>query len=222
MAALCAADARLGGESNCKRNSPMTALFKPPGPGNPASRKPGSISTQQRQPPSEDDPIASAPNGGPFLQPTSSTSPYTRPDSSKPDTFNNAKAGQTDGGDVKLAQLLPPSVFFARPPVVFPRQRTPLEELPQGSAGGPGAGKVFPRRLNEEQPDKVPCIYCRTPTTKEPGPDKYNGEHVIPKSQVGNNGPGNHAPACQTCNLKKGGRTPAQWYERMQLQDMKS
>lgn len=31
MAALCAADARLGGESNCKRNSPMTALFKPPG-----------------------------------------------------------------------------------------------------------------------------------------------------------------------------------------------
>ena len=201
----------------------MTALFKPPGPGDTVTRKPGAISTQRSQPPSGDDPIASAPNRGPLLQPTSGTSLYARPDSSSdPDTFNSAKADSPDGANTKLAQLLPPSVFFARPPVVFPRQLTPLEELPQGSAGGPGAGKAFPRRLNEEQPDNVPCIYCRTPTTKEPGPDKYNGEHVIPKIQGGNNGSGNHAPACQTCNLQKRGRTPAQWYEQMRLQDLKS
>jgi hypothetical protein len=97
----------------------------------------------------------------------------------------------------------PPAALFARPPVLFPRPLTPLEELPQGSAGGPGAGRAFPRKFNEQQPKNVPCTYCGRPTTEEPGPDKFNGDHVIPRSQGGNNEPSNHAPACQTCNLKK-------------------
>jgi HNH endonuclease len=124
--------------------------------------------------------------------------------------------------DTQLAQLLPPSVFFARPPLVYPRSLTPLEELPAGSAGGPSAGRAFPRSLIKRQPENVPCTYCGRPTTREPGPDKFNGDHVIPKSQGGNGEPTNLTPACQTCNLKKGPRTPAEWYEQMRLQDLKS
>jgi hypothetical protein len=124
--------------------------------------------------------------------------------------------------NTQFAQLLPPSVLFARPPLIYPRPLTPLEELPPGSAGGPGAGKAFPRSLNDQQPENVPCTYCGRPTTREQGPDKYNGEHIIPRSQGGNNDPTNHTPACQTCNLKKGPRTPAEWYEQMRLKDLKS
>jgi hypothetical protein len=144
------------------------------------------------------------------------------------------KIGQTDWpisgwqrprstqNDTQFTQLLPPSVFFARPPLVYPRSLTPLEELPPGSAGGPGAGRPFPRSFNEQQPDNVPCTYCGRPTTGERGPDKYNGEHIIPRSQGGNSDPTNHTPACRTCNLKKGPRTPAEWYEQMRLKDLKS
>jgi hypothetical protein len=111
----------------------------------------------------------------------------------------------------QLAQALPP-IFFARPPVLIPRQLAPLEELPAGSAGGPGAGKPFPRSTIEQQPEGVPCTYCGRPTTREPGPDKLHGDHVIPRIQGGNNDPKNFTPACRTCNLEKGRRTPEQWY----------
>jgi 5-methylcytosine-specific restriction endonuclease McrA len=122
----------------------------------------------------------------------------------------------------QFAQLLPPSIFFARPPLVYPRSLTPLEELPPGSAGGPAAGRAFPRNLFKRQPENVPCTYCGRPTTGESGPDKFNGDHVIPKSRGGNSDPTNLTPACRTCNLKKGPRTPAEWYEQMRLQDLKS
>ena len=36
-------------------------------------------------------------------------------------------------------------------------------------------------------------------------------DHVIPKSQGGSNKPSNLVPACNTCNLSKGGRTPTEW-----------
>lgn len=112
----------------------------------------------------------------------------------------------------------PPAALFAPPPVFLPRPTTPLEELPPGSAGCSGAGRLFPRKFNEQQPENVPCTYCGRPTTEEPGTDKLNGDHIIPRSQGGNNEPPNYAPACRTCNLQKGPRTPSEWYEWMRLQ----
>ena len=115
----------------------------------------------------------------------------------------------------------PPAALLARPPVFIPRPTTPLEELPPGSAGGPGAGRLFPRKFNE-QPKNVPCTYCGRPTTDEPESNKLNGDHVIPRSQGGNDDPSNYAPSCRTCNLKKGPITPTQWYEQMRVQDLNS
>jgi hypothetical protein len=128
---------------------------------------------------------------------------------SPPSTEGDAGAG------VQMVQALPP-ILFARPPVLIPRQLTPLEELPPGSMGGPGAGRAFPRSLNEQQPEGVPCAYCGQPTTKAPGPDQLQGEHVVPRSQGGNNAPENYLPSCRTCNLQKGPRTPEEWYQWLQ------
>jgi 5-methylcytosine-specific restriction endonuclease McrA len=197
----------------------MTALFKPPFD-NPARRNPRPTPSQQSQPPLADDSTWSAPNRW-RPPPETDTRHYGRPDSSEPDAFNNTTTAPTGGASVQLAQFLPPAALFARPPLIDPRLLTPLEELPQGSAGGPSAGKLFPRRLNEQQPEGVPCIYCRTPTTKKPGPEQYNGDHNIPRSRGGNNQPTNRVPACRTCNRQKSDRTPSEWYEQM-FRDLKS
>lgn len=108
----------------------------------------------------------------------------------------------------QLAQAFIP--LFARPPILVPRVLRPLEELPKGQAGGPGAGKRFGPSIGEEP--GTPCTYCGTPTTKEPGPNRLHRDHIIPRSQGGNNSPENHTTGCQTCNLEKGPRTPEQWY----------
>jgi RHS repeat-associated protein len=118
---------------------------------------------------------------------------------------------QSEDGLVQLAQAFPPTIF-ARPPLLVPRELTPLEELPGGSSGGPGAGQAFPRSFNNQQPDSVPCAYCGDPTTRTPGPDQLNGDHVIPRSQGGNNSPENYVPSCRSCNLEKGPQTPEEWY----------
>jgi len=129
-----------------------------------------------------------------------------------PDPIGYQGGGASPEGstDIQLAQALPP-IFFARPPLI-PRQLTPLEDLPPGSAGGPGAGQPFPRSFNDQQPEGVPCTYCGRPTTKEPGPDKLHRDHIIPRVQGGNDTPENYAPACRTCNLEKGPQTPVEWY----------
>src|SRR6185312_7646337 len=108
-----------------------------------------------------------------------------------------------------LAQELLP--LFARPPILTPRILRPLEELPRGESGGEGAGKRFPDSIGDEP--GTPCTYCTRPTTDEPGPDKLHRDHDVPRSQEGNNSEDNYAPACQTCNLQKGPRTPDQWYK---------
>jgi hypothetical protein len=92
--------------------------------------------------------------------------PFDLFDPTKPNYLDKADA--ISNTNTRLAQAVPPLIFFARPPVLVPRQLTPLDKLPPGSAGGSGAGKDFPRSL---RPDNVPCIYCRQPTTKQPGPD---------------------------------------------------
>ena len=115
----------------------------------------------------------------------------------------------------QLAQEVLPfgdTMMFGRLPPVF----SPLEQLPEGAAEGPGAGKAFPKSMNKQQPDGAPCTYCGTPTTRNPGPDQLNGDHIIPKSQGGNNSPENYAPSCRTCNLQKGARTPDDWLRAVQ------
>src|ERR1700722_11304559 len=63
---------------------------------------------------------------------------------------------------------------------------------------------------------------CWSADNQRTGTGQFNGDHVIPKSRGGNGDPTNLTPACQTCNLKKGPRTPAEWYEQMRLQNLKS
>jgi hypothetical protein len=121
---------------------------------------------------------------------------------------------QPHDGD-QIAQLPPVTIFGRPPPIVTPRPSlTPLEELPEGSTGGPNAGKAFPRGARDEYPEGTPCIYCKKPTTKEaPGPDQLQLDHVKPRKDGGNSSEPNRVPACRTCNLEKGGRDPKQWYD---------
>ncbi|MDY0743340.1 RHS repeat-associated core domain-containing protein [Paucibacter sp. R3-3] len=144
------------------------------------------------------------------------------------------KAAQGESASETVAQL-PPSLFFARPPIapvppelLKPGRMTPLEELPEGSAGGPGEGKYFPKSLRKNTPEGEPCGYCGTPTTKTPGQDNtLNLDHVVPRAgpraspvppegaagaPKGNNSPENKIPSCRDCNLDKSNRTPRQWY----------
>jgi RHS repeat-associated protein len=108
-----------------------------------------------------------------------------------------------------------PAVEEVEEPVIGPRGTPlrPLEELPQGSKGGPNAGKNFSKSAKPNNPP--PCQYCGQDTTKEPGPDQHNNDHVIPKKQGGNNEEANRADACRTCNLSKSGRTPSEWYQSL-------
>jgi len=90
---------------------------------------------------------------------------------------------------------------------------TPLGDLPPGSAGGENTGKRFSRSTRRRYPEGTRCIYCGRPTTSRPGlPNSRHLDHIIPSSQGGNSDPDNEGPACLTCNLQKGARTPAQWY----------
>ena len=124
------------------------------------------------------------------------------------------RADPQKGPSFQVAQYLAPFLtLFARPPVIIPRQLTPLEQLPKGSAGGDTAGRLFPRSFYREQPEGVPCTYCGRSTTKEnPGPNKLHLDHIIPKGRGGNASAKNRAPSCQSCNLEKGSRTPEEWY----------
>ncbi|MDP3512113.1 MAG: RHS repeat-associated core domain-containing protein, partial [Sulfuritalea sp.] len=76
-----------------------------------------------------------------------------------------------------------------------------------GSSGGPGAGKVFSRPVQDSirARDGNACVYCGIDTIRSstPAPNRSNIDHIVPKSQGGNNTPANGANACQTCNLKK-------------------
>jgi hypothetical protein len=131
----------------------------------------------------------------------------------EPPLEHSAASGASDHSNQR-AQLLP---LLEVPPVeIFSRvPTTPLDELPQGSAGGPSAGARFPRSLNEQNRQQNPnCYLCRRPTTREPGPDQYNGDHIVPRGQGGNDSPENLGTTCRTCNLQKGNKTPQQYVPR--------
>jgi hypothetical protein len=123
------------------------------------------------------------------------------------------------------AQAFPPTVIFGRPPLIVrpvppiseiptPEGMTPLEQLPPGSSGGPNAKEPF--QGPNPYPEGTPCTYCGKPTTNRPGfPNSLERDHIIPRWRGGNNDPENEAPACRTCNRRKGPRTPPEWYWQM-------
>jgi hypothetical protein len=152
---------------------------------------------------------ADTPSGMNAPSSSQNVSSFATPETSLTPAPSNPEAASP--AEFQLVQAFPP-VFFARPPVLIPRPLTPLEDLPPGSSGGPGAGAAFPRSYNNQQSDTVPCTYCGQPTTRTPGPDQLNGDHVIPRSQGGNSSPENYLPSCRSCNLEKGPRTPEEWY----------
>lgn len=52
---------------------------------------------------------------------------------------------------------------------------------------------------------KGECVYCFSPAT--------TFDHVIPRGRPGWDEPDNLVPACLTCNVSKGQRTPEEWLE---------
>jgi hypothetical protein len=138
-------------------------------------------------------------------------------------TASVAAESEHDDADPPLvtAQVFPPTVFGRLPPIVrplppiseipTPEGMTPLEHLPQGSSGGPNAGKAF--REPNPYPEGTPCTYCGKPTTNRPGfPDSLERDHIISRNRGGNNEQENRVPACRTCNRRKGPKSPPDWY----------
>jgi HNH endonuclease len=130
--------------------------------------------------------------------------------------LSEGPAGPAPGDQLAQAFIfgLPPSFFLAEPPVKFgptPQGFTPLEELPPGSAGGATAGKRFPGP--SPYPEGTPCVYCRQPTTNQPGrPNSLEQEHNIPRSRGGDGNEANRLPSCRTCNRQKRNLTPEEFY----------
>jgi uncharacterized protein RhaS with RHS repeats len=85
-----------------------------------------------------------------------------------------------------------------------------------GESGGPGAGKDFSERDKDDirERDGNKCVFCKTDTTRERGPDRSNIDHAHPKADGGNNTKNNGQNTCQTCNLDKGRRTTSAFLER--------
>jgi len=88
-----------------------------------------------------------------------------------------------------------------------------------GSAGGPGAGKAFPKAVQDaaraESGDA--CVFCGEPTvrSKTPATNRSNIDHAIPKSRGGNNTLPNAQNTCQTCNLQKGTMTTEEYLKKI-------
>lgn len=84
-----------------------------------------------------------------------------------------------------------------------------------GAAGGPGAGKAFPRSTQDQarQQTNNTCVFCGQATVRSPTPqtNRSHIDHAIPKSRGGNNTLGNAQNSCQTCNLQKGPRTTEEY-----------
>jgi RHS repeat-associated protein len=86
-----------------------------------------------------------------------------------------------------------------------------------GSAGGPGASKDFSERTKDAARAESPnCVFCDTPTTREPGPTQSNIDHAISKKKGGNNSQENAQNTCRTCNLRKGTKSTEEFLERRQ------
>ena len=58
-----------------------------------------------------------------------------------------------------------------------------------GTAGGDGAGKFFPEKVKEQAREESnnTCVFCGTETSNEPGPNRSEIDHSIPKYKGWNN-----------------------------------
>ncbi|MFC1352011.1 MAG: HNH endonuclease [gamma proteobacterium symbiont of Clathrolucina costata] len=55
------------------------------------------------------------------------------------------------------------------------------------------------------------CVFCGKKTTREPGPNRSEIDHSIPKSRKGNNTIDNAQNTCRTCNRRKGSKTTTEF-----------
>ena len=78
-----------------------------------------------------------------------------------------------------------------------------------GSAGGEGAKKAFSNKVKDQarKESSDTCVFCGNKTTREPGPNRSEIDHAIPKSRGGNNTIENAQNTCRTCNRSKGTKT---------------
>jgi HNH endonuclease len=85
----------------------------------------------------------------------------------------------------------------------------------EGEAGGEGAGKGFSEKDKEiiRKRDGYKCVFCKTETTDESGPDKSEIDHSQPKSKGGNNSENNGQNTCRTCNRQKGAKSTGEFLD---------
>jgi len=87
-----------------------------------------------------------------------------------------------------------------------------------GSAGGPGAGKLFSQATKDAaRAESANCVFCGTPTTRGRGATQSNIDHAIPKSRRGNNTLENAQNTCRDCNLRKGTRTTEEYLNEQEF-----
>lgn len=83
-----------------------------------------------------------------------------------------------------------------------------------GSAGGPGAGKIFSeevKALSRESAGNT-CVFCSRPTNlRSSNPLRSETDHAIPKARGGNNTIENAQNTCRDCNRQKGSMTTTEY-----------
>jgi hypothetical protein len=101
--------------------------------------------------------------------------------------------------------------FFEAKRILPDKLKPATAQFKSGHWGSNPASTVKPQQDDSRAEPKL--LFLRT--TEEPGPDQYNGDHIIPRAQGGNASPDNTGTTCRTCNLQKGNRTPEQYYRDM-------
>jgi HNH endonuclease len=84
-----------------------------------------------------------------------------------------------------------------------------------GSEGGPGAGKRFSDKTKDAARTENPnCVFCDTPTTREPGPTQSNIDHSKAKARGGNSTAENAQNTCRECNQSKGTKSSEEFLKQ--------
>lgn len=86
-------------------------------------------------------------------------------------------------------------------------------EPKEGSAGEEGAGMRFSEKTKDAAREEAGnrCVFCGRETTREPGGDRSNIDHSIPRSRGGDNTQANAQNTCQNCNQDKGTMTTEEY-----------
>jgi hypothetical protein len=94
-----------------------------------------------------------------------------------------------------------------------------------GEAGGPGAGKRFPKSVQDtaRQQSQGKCVFCGVDTQQGVrGPTQSQTDHAIPKSKGGNNSQSNAQNTCRSCNLSKGSNTSVEHVQKQLIKVLKA